>query len=377
MTIKLHRMSGGSFTNWIKLLWENGGIDRKYLLRALSVSIFRFLSIPMIIYENIRFGKKIENFSIKESPIFIIGHHRSGTTYLHNLMIQDENFGYISLLQCLAPNHFLVSEKLLKLLTKITLPKTRPMDNVSLSIDSPEEEEFAMSNISVYSGFHLKHFPKKMLDIFTKYVLFNGTSQQIKECWKNQYIKVLKKASFSMNSKKLILKTPENMARIKLLLEMFPDAKFIHIYRNPYNVYLSTKNLYLKDLAIHTFQNINIKDIEKNIFFFYKELMQRFFVEKTLIPSQNFIEIKFEDFEANPLKELEKVYYELKLPGFQIAEEYFRKYIETQKEYKKNEYLLDDKTQKKIYQNWKFTIEKWKYDVPDNLELQVRNNIQE
>lgn len=178
MMIKLHRLSGGSFTNWIKLLWKNGGIDRNYLLRALSVSLLSFLSIPMLIYENIRFGKKIENIQIKESPIFIIGHPRSGTTYLHNLMSQDKNFGWVSLLQCVAPNHFLVNEKLLKLILKIFLPKTREMDNVTLSIYDPQEEQFAMSNISFYSAFHLFHFPKNMVEIFTKYVLLDEISQK-------------------------------------------------------------------------------------------------------------------------------------------------------------------------------------------------------
>ena len=43
--------------------------------------------------------------------------------------------------------------------------------------------------------------------------------------------------------------SPAHTARLKLLHELFPEAKFIHISRNPFEVYQSTSKLFM-DLLI-------------------------------------------------------------------------------------------------------------------------------
>ncbi|MFH7027195.1 MAG: sulfotransferase family protein [Heteroscytonema crispum UTEX LB 1556] len=95
--------------------------------------------------------------------------------------------------------------------------------------------------------------------------------------------------TLSANQKRLIVKNPINTARIKILLEMFPDAKFIHIYRNPYSIYASTNTLYKKLVRILGFQTINEAQLEENIIFIYKQMMQNFLVDKNSIPPENLI----------------------------------------------------------------------------------------
>jgi len=345
-----HPLAYGSFINWIKLLLENGGIE-KNITKALYISLSTLFGIPFRIFENARFGKKIKNLEIKESPILIIGHWRSGTTYLHNLISQDKSLGYISGFQAFAPEVFLGIEKVFK------------------PILSPQEEEHAIANMCSYSFYHGLFFPKNIKKYFRKFVVFDEDSEEIRTKWKEIYIEILKKASFSMRGKRLVLKNPTNTGRIKILLEIFPDAKFIHIYRNPYAVYASTKHLFCtRILREWAFQDISEEELEENILLLYKEIMQRFFEEKNLIPPRNFVEIKYEDLEVNPLEELKRIYNELELPGFEKSKEDFKAYITaSQANYKKNKYMLNDETIKKVYQHWKFTIERWKYDVPEDL----------
>lgn len=364
--VTLQSIAGLSFLNWVKLLLNNGGVDYKYINVAIITSFSSFLFIPVRLYEKAVFGRKIEELKIKYPPIFILGHWRSGTTYLHNIMTQDENLGYVSIAQVSNPEIFLTvaNKKIWKNLVNALMPEKRPMDNLRLSSDLPQEEEFAIGNISPYSFYNGFLFPKNIRKYFRKYVLFDGVPQEIKDKWAKVYLNILKKASFRFNGKRLVLKNPPNTGRIELLLKIFPDAKFIHIYRNPYVVYSSTKHLYKKLLPELTFQNINEEEIEAIIIEFYQQLMQKFFSEKHLIPPENFIEIKYEDFVGNELTELKRIYEQLNLPGFQEAEESFKKYIESQKNYKKNKYLLDEKTVDKVYSAWKFTIEKWQYSPP-------------
>lgn len=364
MTMIQQPLTGGSFTNWIKLLQENGGVDLKYLPRAAYVSVLSFSGIPNRIFERLRFGELIANSTIEEDPIFIIGHWRSGTTYLHNLMTQDPHLGYISSLQAWCPEMFIASKPITKFMLEKTLPETRPMDNINLSSDAPQEEEYAIGNLSPYCFYHGWYFPKKMKKFFNSYVLFEGVSQQTKANWKKVYLNIIKKANFSMNGKRLVIKNPANTARIKILLDMFPDAKFIHIYRNPYIVYLSTQNMYKKLIETFAFQDISLEEISKNIFVFYKQLMQKFFEEKKLIPPGNLVEIKYEDFEVNQIGELERIYHQLKLPNFEQAKDNFEKYIAAQANYQKNQYTWNEQTSSKIKKYWNFTIEQWNYSIP-------------
>lgn len=50
-------ITGISLTNWIRLLWENGGIDLQYLRKALYVSAQSLKNTPLILKERVQFDK--------------------------------------------------------------------------------------------------------------------------------------------------------------------------------------------------------------------------------------------------------------------------------------------------------------------------------
>lgn len=76
-----------------------------------------------------------------------MGHWRSGTTHLHHLLIQDKAFGYVTMLQAIAPEHLLIGGDWLRSSLEQLLPVKRPMDNVRWPLNSPQEEEFALSKM--------------------------------------------------------------------------------------------------------------------------------------------------------------------------------------------------------------------------------------
>ena len=158
-----------------------------------------------------------------------------------------------------------------------------------------------------------------------------------------------------------MLKNPPNTGRIKLLLEIFPNAKFIHIYRNPYEVYLSTLKLYEKVIAIYTLQEITKEEMEDCILEFYPRMLKKFFEEKKLIPKGNLAEVRYEDFIKNPLEELERIYDELSLPGFQESKEVFKKYIQSQSNYEPSTYVIDENVKEKVETLWKIGFKEWGY----------------
>jgi hypothetical protein len=354
-----------SLKTLIRAMLANG-VDRQYLPKALGILWTSFSTFYFRVWEHIKYNKKIEQTEIKEPPIFILGHWRSGTTYLHNLMTQDPHLGYLTTWQAFAPEAGLVTEISLKSLIAKKIPETRPMDNMKLSLDYPQEEEFALQNLSCHS-FYPHMFPRNVITSFHKYVLFQGISEKAKTRWKNVYLKILKKATFHMKGKRLLLKNPPNTARIKVLLEIFPQAKFIHVYRNPYLVYASRKHEYKKALQQWGLQKVNDKQMEVDFLYMYQQMMEQFFSEKNYLPQENFIEIKFEDLEANPMKEIKRIYTKLNLPGLTEAEADFQAYIASQKHYRKNKYLLTQEMIETVNQHWQFAIDKWQYSVPQEM----------
>jgi hypothetical protein len=262
------------------------------------------------------------------------------------------------------PDSFLILEPMKKLLSNF-LPKKRPMDEIRVDIDGPYEEEAAIAVFSTWSFFNGLHFAKNAEEQYLKSIHFEGLTDEEKNQWKQDYLKFMKSVTFSNNGKRLLLKNPANTARIPALLEIFPDAKFIHIYRNPYKVYLSTvkmRNNVLDKLAL---QEGNKEEIEKQVIKNYKRLMKSYFVQVKLIPKDRLVDIKYEDLVANPMKEVKKIYSKLKIPGLEKAIPGMMKYLDSKKDYKVNVYKIDKKIIQHVKDNWSFTIDLWDYKPPE------------
>jgi hypothetical protein len=236
------------------------------------------------------------------------------------------------------------------------------MDKMPINLDYPQEEEFALGNLCAYSVSQLWHFPKGMLQHFQKWALFEGVSQPMREKWKKIYIEVLRKSMFTMDNKRLIIKNPSNTARVKLILEMFPDAKFIYIYRNPEDVYVSTLNLHRKVMEGTAFHEIDDQTLSENTLKIYKQMFDRFEEERSAIPKGNFVELRYEDLDKNPIEQLENIYKTLNINDFTNAKSHFTKYLDSQSSFEKNAYELSEDTRALVRQHWGFAFDHWGYE---------------
>lgn len=281
LDISFEPLAGSTFINLLRLLIQNNfkvgliGIPRIIYSIALSL----FLS-PLNLFKKITCNKKIGNTRIDKPPIFIIGHWRSGTTYLHNLMSQNLDFGFPSTFQTITPGLFLKFEKQIKPIVAASLPPTRPQDIIILGVDLPQEDEYGIGNISPYSFYHGWCFPKNR-DFYYSFVHFDGVSKYRVDDWKKTYLYYIKKVSLYNNGKQLVLKNSSNTGRVKLLLELFPNAKFIHIFRNPYYVFLSMKRNIEKEMTLYCVQKpADQENFEMAMVKMYNRMYEKFLEEK-------------------------------------------------------------------------------------------------
>jgi hypothetical protein len=352
-------------------LCRTNNIPLKYYPKLLIIIAINLINMPFRTYERRFINPRFKNLPIKKEPVFILGHWRSGTTHLHNLLSQDPQMGYTTTYQSVFPDTMFNKSGrfIFENFTRLLIPRTRKGDNVKLDPSNPQEEEFSLGDKTPISFYYFWMFPQNIINYYNSFIRFIGIPKNEMDSWKANYKLLIKKALKNTGRERFLSKNPSNTARIKVLLEMFPNAKFIHIYRNPVEVFLSTSNFYKTMMPHLKLQNISQEEVDRHILDIYKMLMNDYFEQKELIPIDNLVEIAFEDLEQKPEKILNAIYGKLNLPGFENAKPNFEAYLQKMKDYQKNTHKISKDKLERILGEWDFTMKKFGYSIPGNIEV--------
>jgi len=236
------------------------------------------------------------------------------------------------------------------------------MDDVAMGADLPQEDEYSLGAVLPYAYYNGWCLPRNMR-FYNGFVCMQDVPYEVLREWKEDYLYMIKKVTLYWKGKQLILKNPANTARVKLLLEMFPDAKFIHIYRNPYHVYLSMMRFMRIVTPLYCLQvPPELGKVEKMMMDLYAEMHKKYLRERDIVPDGNLFELKYEDFVKQPLREVKSMYRELGLKGFKKSEQSFIEFIESQVNVRTREYVVDEELREKINKRWSFAIKAFGYE---------------
>ncbi len=358
---------GSTLTNFFRVL-KKGHISPKYYHKITFTLLIILIATPFHWWEELSFRRKLRRFRFDKPPLFILGHWRSGTTLLHNMLCLDPRAGYVTTYQSILPNN-LASKWLFKTFMKMKIPSHRPSDNMPLGPDMPQEEELAFANCQPYAFYVFFYFPSKYKVLYDKSVYHKGLTLKEKDTWYRLYDKLLKKALINTGGERLIVKNPVNTARIRHILKMYPDARFLYIYRNPVSVFLSTRLFLQHLLPAVTLEKYSNEAIEEIVYVTYNRLLNDYFEQKDLIPAGHLLEIRYEDFIANPVDTLDNVYHDLLHEDFSDVKERFHTYRESLESYIKNKYVIDRTTIEKIRERLGKFLEYYHYDIPEEVEI--------
>ena len=361
--VKYEPLAGASVTNILRLYAQNKfRISVPYLPRMLYATVLSHIIAPFRIKEHLQFHKQIKQTEIKHPPLFIIGHWRSGTTYIHNMLSLDDTFGFCSTFTATVPGVFLGSEKIFKPVLAGSITEKRPMDEVPMGTDLPQEEEYAIGAFIPYAYYNGWIFPKNM-GFYNNFVCMDNVSREVIDEWKETYLYFLKKLTYYRAGKRLILKNPAHTARIKHLLELFPDAQFINIYRNPYHLYYSMMRFLRIVVPIYCIQKQDMQNLESHMLDLYAQMYKKYFEERRLIPNGNLVEIQYEDFISQPVENVEKIYSTLGLNDFEASKKKFIEYATSQKYFKASNYTVEPAVKEKLQEKWKFVFDEFGYEL--------------
>jgi len=352
---------GCNLSAWLGLLARNRfAVQWPYWYIAAIVTCVSSVHTAIRLIEDGLYRDAVRRTPIRHSPLFILGHWRSGTTLLHELLILDPRHAFPTTYQCLEPNHFILTERILTRVFNFLLPGRRPMDNMAAGWDRPQEDEFAMCMLGQPSPYLTIAFPNHP-PVFPEYLDLEDISELRREQWKRVFHGFLQKITYK-DHRRLVLKSPPHTARIPTLLELFPDAQFVHIARNPCVIFPSTVNLWKAFYRKHGLQTPTFAGLEEQVFATFTRMYEKYEAGKKLVNPARLHELKYEELVRDPLGQVQLLYEKLNLGGYELVRPRIEEYLERNKGYETNKYELSPELRAEIRQRWGDYIRKWGYE---------------
>lgn len=347
---------------WLAVLWDNRfGVDPSYGLRAGSITVCSVVNSLLAWYEELRFGKSAGTIHVAP-PLFVLGHWRSGTTLLQNLLALDRRLACATLFDVLFPHTFLSAQRLLGPPLSLVVPRTRYTDNMRFGLDVPYEDVFALCTMTLCSTHLSLVFPGRS-DYYDRFLTLRGIPQGDVERWRAGLMAFLKKLTLKYR-RPLVLKSPAHTARVRVLLELFPEAKFLHIHRDPYAVFQSMLRLVTDSSRRQRLQRRGEEMLEDLVLRWYRLMYDAFFDDRELIPEGRFHEIRFEELERDVVGVTRRSYEALDLPNFKEVEPEVRRYVATIIGYQKTVHEpLGNSLRERIAHEWRRCFDEWGYSA--------------
>lgn len=359
--------AGMRFTDYLKLLSRNRfrvhptRIPMMFMVGGCSV-----FSSGLALTQKILLNRKIEATELKEPPIFIIGHWRSGTTLLHEMLCLDDQFSWPSTFECFVPAYHNLTRPFLHPLLKLLMPSKRPMDSMPVGPELPQEDEFALLGLGAPTPYDRIAFPNEPTK-FARMLNLKDASPDEADALESALKWFYQSLSYK-NPKRLMLKSPTHTGRIAHLAKWFPGAKFIHITRNPHKIFPSSVHLWNSLSAVQGFQSVPKDDqvLVELVNHWYQEVYTGFFEQVDQISNDDIVHLAFEDLIQDPITQIEAIYSSFDLSGFDKARPNLESYWSQRKSHRKNKTQLNDETKALINEVWAEYIDHFGYSSTES-----------
>lgn len=269
-------------------------------------------------------------------PVFIIGHQRSGTTFLHRALARDPNARALTLHEMALPA--VTAQRLIAAIARWDSRHAahirRNLDRMQdrflgrldhihrIRLDSIEEDEFVLWSV-FRSGMCVNDNPasvaRRELDHLRDFRSWPESEQQVALTWYRACL--LKKIhreppADSTTPAWIVAKNPAFSQRIPQLLRVFPDAKFILLVRNPLETIPSRLSLIreiwrLRYTEIERMSPAQVATIVDDSVRTYAYAQR----DRALLRSDQLVEIRYTALKTDLRVTIEKVYAQLELPG--------------------------------------------------------------
>jgi hypothetical protein len=184
---------------------------------------------PLAWLQSLLIRRQLRAHRLPPEPIAVIGHWRSGTTYMHQLLASDPSAATARNSFMVAPQVGVLLHSLINSLLARLISATWPIDAVAWGPDDPQEDEIYIEKLTIDTNMAGVAFPLDYLVHFQRSVL--TTTRRFERLWLR--VTQLTWLHAGAGRSHLLIKNPAHMARVPMVLKHFPQARFIFLEREP------------------------------------------------------------------------------------------------------------------------------------------------
>jgi hypothetical protein len=267
-----------------------------------------------------------------KNPLVVLGYWRSGTTLLHELLCRDTRFWFPTTHACMNPQHFLLTEA--SVLARGGATVQRPMDEMEVRPDSPQEDEFALMSLGARSPYEALLVPGQLASALKLADPLDLTPSEEQQ-WRNTFLSFLRGVSIRGSGRPLILKSPTHGYRVATLRELLPDARYVLIVRNPATHFESVIRMWRRMFETYSFQPIPPEDeIREAVLSDRMRFEAKLAAGTAGLPVNRFAAITYESLVADPTGVCEQLYRTLDLGEFAPVRDVIRAEVERRRDYR-------------------------------------------
>lgn len=352
---------GIPFGVWLKALRANRfQVSPSRLHQALRLTIFSIINTSLYWTDRIIYDRLVARSRTPQAPLFIVGHWRTGTTLLHEMMVLDKQFSFPTTYQVSTPHHFLLTQSFMPAVFNHALPTHRPMDNMEVGLDKPQEDEIALCNLGLPSPYMKWLFPNT--DASDQSLDVQDLSEDEQRQWIDGLSQFLRRLAFR-DPRRQVFKSPTHTARMAVLASAYPGAQFIHIVRDPRSVFPSTVHTWKQMWDTSGFQVPAFAGIEDYVLDTFDRMYRAFERDRVLLGDRQLHELRYEDLIRDPVCEVAKIYERLGLEGFDNARPKLEDFVVKLKHFRTNKHDLPEELRKRIAERWRGYCERYGYDL--------------
>jgi omega-hydroxy-beta-dihydromenaquinone-9 sulfotransferase len=338
-------------TKIVLQLFRKFGFRFIYLLIPLYRFIYKVLYYVGVFIDNILFYKY--KIVIISKPVFLLGHPRSGTTFLHKFILKNSSeFEGMYLWRMIFPtltSRFLI-KPLLPWLNK-RFPKNLYDPNIhKTGLLEPETDDATLFFRNFDGMFAWLYF-----SALNNYDSFNDLESDLVETSKSSKVLINLKTIYKKNlyrsssEKRIFSKSFSLILNLKEITRVFPDSKIVILIRDPLEVIPSSlslarnvqMNLNKFDKLPKSEQNDYYRNLYQASIVFYKNLINQ--IDNESINKRNYILINYKDLINNFSETLNIIIDFCEITKTDMLIEAIKIQSELQPTYKgKHEYTLEE-----------------------------------
>ena len=270
---------------------------------ALRSDLTRMLSNRLLLERDRHLYSSIRTQRIRE-PLFIVGLPRSGTTLLHTLLAADPAHRAPMIWEVMFPSpptnegmeHRIRETRqsirylhwLAPMFRQVhALGAEIPQECIGLTSPSMLSDQFdTMYRIPSYRNWFLKQ------DLLPAYQYHHRFLQHLQH---------------RQAGDRWILKAPAHMFALPALLNLYPDALFVQVHRDPLKAIASVSSLIAILRSIFS-DHVDPTEVGRDALQYWSETMTNFMQQRNDLPAHRFVDIHYSDIRKDPVAAARQVY---------------------------------------------------------------------